>query len=296
MPTFDTPAPISVTIDLGVGNVRIVASDRVDTVVEVGPTDSTKPSHVAAAEQTRVEYAGGRLLIKAPKGWRHYGFRGVAESVDVTIEMPSGSNVQGDAGVSALHCEGRLGECSLKVGVGDMNVDQAGTVKLKTGSGDITLDRAVGHAEVATGSGTLRVGSVDGSAVITNSNGNIWVGKVTGHLRVNAANGEISVNKAQSSVVAKTANGDVQLGEVVRGSVVVQSARGSLDVGVRNGVPAWLDLKTHFGSVYNRLDASQPPATGEASVEVRARTSFGDITVGRSRSDDAATSVGADVA
>ena len=154
----------------------------------------------------------------------------------------------------------------------------------------------MGHAEIATGSGTLRVGNVDGSAVISNSNGNIWVGKVTGHLRVNAANGEISVNEAHSTVVAKTANGDVQLAEVVHGAVVAQTARGSLDVGVRNGVAAWLDLKTHFGSVYNRLDASEPPSSGEASVEVRARTSYGDITVHRSSSDDPAKSFGADVA
>ena len=297
MPTFDTPAPISVILELGVGDIRVVASDRADTVVEVRPSDGANQSGVSAAEQTRVEYAGGRLLIKGPKGWRQYtAFHGGHDSIDVQIELPAGSHIQGDAGVAALRCEGRLGECRFKTGVGDIDLDQAGTVKLKTGSGDISVDRATGHAEIATGSGTLRVGDVDGSAVISNSNGKIWVGKVTGHLRVNAANGEISVDEALSTVVAKTANGDVRIGEVAHGAIVAQTASGNLDIGVRNGVAAWLDLKTHFGNVYNRLDGAEPPATGEASVEVRARTSYGDITVHRYSAGHHAENFGADVA
>ena len=30
MPTFDTPEPISVTIDIGLGDIRIAASDRTE--------------------------------------------------------------------------------------------------------------------------------------------------------------------------------------------------------------------------------------------------------------------------
>ena len=58
MRTFDTPEPISVTVELGVGDLRIVASDRTDTMVEVRPSDAAKKADVTAAEQTRVEYAG----------------------------------------------------------------------------------------------------------------------------------------------------------------------------------------------------------------------------------------------
>ena len=72
MPVFDTPEPISVTVELGVGDLRIVTGDRADTVVEVRPSDPAKKGDVTAAEQTRVEYTGGRLLIKAPKSWRRY--------------------------------------------------------------------------------------------------------------------------------------------------------------------------------------------------------------------------------
>jgi DUF4097 and DUF4098 domain-containing protein YvlB len=99
---------------------------------------------------------------------------------------------------------------------------------------------------------------------------------------VNAANGRISVDQAHAAVTAKTANGDVRLGEVARGAVVAETAAGTVEVGVRDGVAAWLDLNTRFGNVQNDLEASGRPEPGEDPVDVRARTSYGDITVRRS--------------
>ena len=282
MPTFDTPEPISVTVEFGVGDLRIIASDRTDTQVEVRPSDDAKKEDVAAAEQTRVEYDGGRLLIKAPKSWRQYTSRGGGESVDVQVELPAGSQLRGETGVAALRCRGRLGECRYKTGIGDIQLDQAGAVQLRTGVGDITVERAGGDAELTTGSGSLRIDRVGGAAVVKNSNGDTWIGRVTGDLRVNAANGRISVDQASATVAAKSANGDVRLGEVAHGAVLAQTALGKVEIGIRDGVAAWLDLNTRFGNVHNDLDATGRPEQGEDAVEVRARTAFGDITVHRS--------------
>ena len=91
MPTFETPEPISVTVELLVGDLRVVASDRTDTVVEVLPSNPAKKADVEAAAGTRVEYASGMLLIKAPSRWLQYSFRGAGnESVDVRIDVPAG--------------------------------------------------------------------------------------------------------------------------------------------------------------------------------------------------------------
>jgi hypothetical protein len=286
MPTFDTPEPISVTVELGVGDIRIVASDRTDTMVEVRPSDPAKKADVTAAEQTRVEYAGGRLLIKAPRNWRHYTPRGGGESVDVQVELPAGSQLQGETGVVALRGQGRLGACRYKTGVGDIQLDQTGPVQLRTGVGDITVERAGGDAELTTGSGSVQVDGIDGTAVVKNSNGDTWIGRVTGDLRVNAANGRISVGQAGGGVAAKSANGDIRLGEVAHGAVLAQTAFGKVEIGIRDGVAAWLDLNTRFGNVHRDLDAAERPDSGEDAVEVRARTSFGDITINRSVADD----------
>jgi DUF4097 and DUF4098 domain-containing protein YvlB len=286
MPTFDTPEPIAVTVEFAVGDLRIAAGDRTDTTVEVRPSDPAKKDDVTAAEQVRVEYARGRLLIKAPKNWRNYLPRGGAGSVDVHVELPAGSHLRGETAVATLRCQGRLGECRYKTGFGDIQLDQAGAVHLRTGAGDITVERADGDAELTTGTGSMRIESIDGPAVVKNSNGDTWIGEVTGDLRVHAANGRISIERARETVAAKSANGDVRIGEVAHGTVLAQTAMGKVEIGIRDGVAAWLDLHTRFGKVRNDLDAGGRPGPGEDAVEVRARTSLGDITIHRSLAND----------
>jgi DUF4097 and DUF4098 domain-containing protein YvlB len=117
--------------------------------------------------------------------------------------------------------------------------------------------------------------------VIKNSNGDTWVGTAAGDLRLNAANGSIAVDLAQASVGAKSANGDVRLGEVVRGSVVLETKIGDLEVGIREGTAAWLDVNSQFGRVHNALEAADGPQTSAETVEVRARTSVGEVVIRR---------------
>jgi hypothetical protein len=281
MPTFDTPEPISLTLEVGVGDVRIHATDRDDTIVDVRPSDPAKEADVTAAQETRVEYANGTLLVKAPKGWRQWTPWGGHESIDVRIELPTGSTVQGAAGVAALRCTGRIGACRYRTGVGDIALERTGPVELRAGAGDVSVDVVGGRAEIRT-AGNIRVGRIHGPGAIKNSNGDTWIGEVAGEARVNAANGAISVDLARAGLVAKTANGNVRLDEVAGGPVVAQSAFGSLEIGVRDGVPAWLDLETRFGHVRNDLDDAERPGPGEGAVEVHAHTSMGDITVHRS--------------
>ncbi len=292
MPTFDTPTPIAVSLELGVGDIRLTASARTDTTVVVRPSDPEKEADVAAAEQTRVEYGGGRLLVKGQSGWRQWLPRRGHESVEVEIALPAGSRLQVDVGVASLLAVGRLGECSGKVGVGDVQLDETGTLNLRTGAGDITVGRVRGDTELATGSGAVRIAAIDGSARIKNSNGETSVGDVAGDVRVNAANGSISIGRADAGVVAKTANGRVSIGEVAHGTAVAQSAFGNLEVGIREGVPAWLELRTKFGRVRNELDDSSEPGDRGDAVEVHASTSMGDIAIRRSFATSAATPSG----
>jgi hypothetical protein len=282
MQTFETPEPISVTVDLGVGDVRIAASDRTDTTVEVRPSDPGTKADVTAAAQTRVEFANGGLVVRAPKGWRQWTTWRGHESIEVEIGVPTGSRIGGEVGVAAVRCTGRFGECHLRAGVGDIRIDEATSVELRTGAGDVTLDRVEGTAEVKTGSGTVRIAVVEGAAGVRNGNGDTSIGEVTGDVRVSAGNGSITIDRTHAGVVAKTANGHVRLGEVERGAVVAQSAFGTIEVGVRDGVAAWLDLDTKFGNVQTDLDAAGGPELGEDAVEIHAHTSMGDVTIRRS--------------
>ena len=280
MPTFDTHEPISATIDISMGDVRISTGDRGATAVEVRPSDASNAEDVKAAELTRVEYANQQLLIKAPK-LRSWSIRNGGGSVDVTVELPAGSHVHASAGLADFQCDGPLGRCRIKTGLGRIRVDQAETLSLKSGAGDISVDRVTGQAEVTAGSGDVRLGELDAAAVIKNSNGDTWVGVGAGDLRLNSANGNIAVDRALADVGAKTANGAVRVGEVVRGSVVLETRIGELEVCIPEGTAAWLDVSSRFGHVRNSLAVSDAPGPLAESVEVRARTSVGDVVIRR---------------
>jgi DUF4097 and DUF4098 domain-containing protein YvlB len=279
MPTFDTPQPISATIDLAIGDVRIRAGDGHLTTVDVQPRDPSNGEDVKAAEATRVEFADEQMLIKSPK-LRSWLSRSDG-SVEVMIELPAGSRVRGTLGLGDIRCEGRLGSCQIKTGLGRIRLDQADTLSLRSGAGDISVDRATGRAEVTAGSGGVRLRELDAGAVIKNSNGDTWVGLAGGDLRLNAANGNITVDVAQGSVGAKSANGDVRLGEVVRGSVVLETRLGDLEVGIREGTAAWLDVSSKVGTIHNTLAAGEAPEPAAETVDVRARTSVGEIAIRR---------------
>jgi DUF4097 and DUF4098 domain-containing protein YvlB len=280
MPTFDTAQPISLHLALGfvVANVRIRAADRTDTTVEVRPTTPTARADVRVAEQTTADFADGQLTVRAPRLNQLFTRTG---SIEVVVDLPSGSHVQGETGMGEIVTEGRLGDCRLKSGFGQVRLHEAGTVQLTTGSGDIAVGSVTGSAEITAANGEINVARIDGPATIKNSNGLTWLGVVGGELRVRGANGAIRVDRAEAGVVAKTANGSVRLGQVVRGAVSLETAAGALEVGIRTGSAAWLDLKTSYGRVRNELDAAAGPAASDETVEVRARTHVGDITIHR---------------
>ncbi len=281
MPTYDTPEPISATVDVALGDVRINATDAGTTVVDVRPSDASNDEDRKAAELTRVEYANGQLTVKAPKLRQWLPGRD-GGSIDVTIEVPAGSNLHGALGLADLHGEGRFGDCRIKTGLGRISLGEAGTLIVKSGTGDISVDHATGHAEVTTGSGDVRLRELDSSAVVKNSNGDTWIGVAGGDLRVNAANGSIAVDAAHAGVVAKSSNGDVRVGDVARGSVVLETKLGDLEVGIHDGSAAWLDLHATAGRVRNALEEAGAPESSDETVEVRARTTVGEIVVRRS--------------
>jgi DUF4097 and DUF4098 domain-containing protein YvlB len=280
MPAFETPQPITATIDVVAGDVRIAARGGGETVVEVRPSDPADEQDVRAAERTRVEYAAGRLLVKAPK-LRSWLPRGTGGSVDVTVELPERSRVRGTGQLADFRFEGALGDLDVKTGLGAIAIERAAALTLRTGIGDITVGSASGHAEIAAGSGDTRLAALEGTAVVKNSNGDTWVGEARGDLRVNAANGSIAVDAAHASVVAKSSNGDVRLGEAVRASVVLETRLGDVEVGIREGTAAWLDVRAGAGRVHNALEAAEPPGPAAETVEVRARTTAGSVLIRR---------------
>jgi DUF4097 and DUF4098 domain-containing protein YvlB len=262
MPTFPTLTPVQIRIELSGGSVRVRASDRLDSVVTVRPGNERKSADVQAADQTRVEYTDGRLVITSPRRPRLL-FMGNAPSVDVDVLVPEGSGLEAALTAADVDCEGRLGDVRIDNKYGDIRIDRAARLHARTSAGDITVVQVDGDADAGTSYGQIRIREAGGA------------------LRLDSACGDITVERALASVGATTKYGQVSVHQAAGGSLDLATSYGTVEAGVREGTPAWLDLESSSGKVRNLLTPSGAPDGGEEPLRIRARTSYGDIVVRR---------------
>lgn len=282
MTTFETPQPIVVVVDVSVrADIWIVARNRADTVVNVQPRSPGRALDVKMAEQTTVDYSVGRLQVRLRPPLRQTWFSD-GGAVEITIEVPIACSVELKSGMGDLRCEGEFNVADLRTDMGHVRIDHCTEVRVHTGQGDVTVERVSGRAEIKTGSGKVRIREVEGVANIKNGNGGTHIVDAAGELHVSAANGDVTLERAGATTTIKATNGDITVGEVASGNLTLQTAAGSLSIGVREGTAAWLDLSTKYGRVRNGLDTTSGPGESNNKVEIRARSAYGDITVQRS--------------
>ena len=279
MPAYSTPGPIDLAINLPVGIVEVLAGDRTDTIVTVSPTNPAKAVDRRGAEETRVEFDGNRLTLTGPKP--RFNLIGPTESVDVKVELPTGSRLTVEISVGGVRTVGRLGATRIKASTGAVNLDATGDLWLRASHGNAAVTSADGGIDITADHGQIRIGTVTGDAVLKASHGSILIGEAGGDLEAKLSYGDLDITTARASVSAKTAYGSIHLHEVSSGSVQLESGFGQVTVGVRPGIPAWLDLATKEGRVRNDLAGDRAPDPAEHTVSVRARTHFGDIAVER---------------
>jgi hypothetical protein len=283
MPAYETPEPIDLAVDLSYGRLEVVASDRADTVVTVSPSSPSSAADRRGAEQTRVSFDGHRVVVEGPRP--RFSFIGPNESIDVRVELPAGSRLTADIG-GRVRTIGRLGATRVKGALGGVEIDTTGDLWVRSGHGSLEVGAADGSAELIADHGQMRVGSIAGDAILKSSHGSVVIDETGGEVEAKLSYGEFEIARALGGVTAKTAYGSIRLGEVSAGSIQVDSGYGQIDIGVRPGVAVWLDAGSRDGRLRNELDTDAAPAASEDTVAVRARTTYGDITLTRSTKGD----------
>ncbi|MHA7306009.1 DUF4097 family beta strand repeat-containing protein [Arthrobacter sp. TMN-49] len=281
MPIYNTPTPIDLAINVQIGLIEVFASDRTDTVVSVTATNPAKNVDRRGAEDTKVTFDGQRITITGPRPRLSWIGPGPFDSVDVKVELPAGSRITAEIAAGGMTCTGRLGATRIKSSTGPVDLEATGDLWLRAGHGPVRVGTADGGMEVTADHGQIRIGTVTGDAILKASHGSITIGESGGDLDAKLSYGDLEITKALGSVSAKTAYGSIGLREVSSGSIEVESGYGQVTIGVRSGVPAWLDLSSKDGHVRNQLEGNSTPGPSEQSVAVRARTQYGDITIKR---------------
>ena len=128
------------------GAIEVVAGDRQDTVVTVSPTNPAKEADRRGAEATTVTFDGTRVTVVAPKP--RLSLIGPNESVDVRVELPSGSRLTAEIAAGWVRTSGRLGATRLKAASGGASLGTTGDLWLRAGHGSVSVVAADGDVEV----------------------------------------------------------------------------------------------------------------------------------------------------
>ena len=171
MPTYTTPGPIDLAINVAVGAIEVVAGDRGDTVVTVSPTNPAKDADRRGADGTTVELDGRRLTVVTPKP--RFSLVGPSESVDVRVELPTGSRLTAEIAVGAVRTSGRLGATRVKALSGGAHLDATGDLWLRAGHGSVDVVHSDGQRGGHRRPRPIRLGRVAGDALLKASHGGV---------------------------------------------------------------------------------------------------------------------------
>jgi hypothetical protein len=217
--------------------------------------DEEEPVSAAAeaVRQTRVDFSGGRLVVRTPKEMQ---LRNVA--VAISVQAPLGSHVAAKSGSGDLAVSGPAGRLELTTGSGRVSSDQAsGNARVDTGSGVVRLGPMAAGVRAKTGSGDVEVTSVGGVSTVVTGSGDVWLGAVS------------------SDVLARTGSGNVTIASATAGQIELHTGSGAIRVGVREGNRAEIDLSSGSGEARSDLDLSTSPPQDAPSLRIRGRTGSG---------------------
>ncbi|MCB7135546.1 DUF4097 family beta strand repeat-containing protein [Cellulosimicrobium marinum] len=279
MPTFAAPQPVPVVVDVPFAHVHVVAGERDDVVVTVLPTDPGKSGSVRAAEDVRVDRDGDAVSITYPGSWKQFVLPFAAGTANITVEVPTGSDVRGKAG--SLYAEGTLGTVVMTLSAGDVRLDDVDRLELKASAGSVTVGRVRHRVDLTASAGSVRVGEVAGEGSVKATNGMTFVGLVSGSLDVHGANGDIAVDRVHGVLAVKSAHAGIRVGSLDAGTATLATSYGSIEVGVPEGTAAFLDVASQHGTVRNHLTPTEGPVDQESTAEIHATTGYGDVVVRR---------------
>jgi DUF4097 and DUF4098 domain-containing protein YvlB len=254
-------------IDIGSGLVEIVPADGTETMVSLD-VDSGSEDDVLVAVRD------GELIVEGPRNVRR------GPEIQVRIATPATMEARIKTGSGDISSRAPLSAARLSTGSGDVRLDRVeGDLAVNTGSGDVRVEYVAGSVRGSTGSGEINIGEAGDAVGLSTGSGDVRVGDVAGPASVKVGSGDITIERIRDHSVATSGSGDVTVEIADAPSIQAETARGDVQIGVPEGVPTYLDLKTVTGRIRCDLEPSDKPAEGDRTLMLRARTVSGDITV-----------------
>ncbi|WP_331725850.1 DUF4097 domain-containing protein (plasmid) [Streptomyces xanthophaeus] len=143
-----------------------------------------------------------------------------------------------------------------------------------SGSVEVTVQLPAGsRVEAKAASAELRGVGRLGDVAFDGAHGSVKLDE-TASARLTLLAGDISVGRLGGPAEISTQKGDIRIAEAARGTVELRTEAGEISVGAARGASASLDAGTGYGRIHNALRNTE----GAADLNIRATTSYGDIT------------------
>ncbi|QUX28192.1 DUF4097 family beta strand repeat protein [Nocardiopsis akebiae] len=179
MHTLPTPGPVTTVLDVPAARIQLIAADRDDTTVRIRPANPAENRDVKAAQKTAVAYEDGVLRIQAPAP--KYQAFGPSGSIEVTVQLPSGSHLRAKAARAELRGVGRLGNVTVEAAQGPVKLDETTNARITLLDGDITIGRLNGPAQISVHKGGIDIAqAVHGTVELRTGSGDITVSAAPG--------------------------------------------------------------------------------------------------------------------
>jgi DUF4097 and DUF4098 domain-containing protein YvlB len=278
MHTFETPGATAVTIQVGAGQVTVVAEDTDRTTVELTALNAAGEESIALA---RIEQKGRTVVVHLPR--LRVGLFRQGAGVDVAVTCPRGTSLVVRADSADVRATGTFGDAVVTTGSGNIDVDTVTrSAKLKAGSGTVAAAHVGEALIVTTGSGDVNVDHTGGHALLTVGSGHITIGELAGETVTKTGSGDVDVARLDGTLLTKSGSGSLTVRRAAAGQVTARGASGNVDIGIEDGTAAWLDVSTVSGRISQELGESEAPGEGQQRVEITAHTVSGNLRVHRS--------------
>lgn len=207
--------------------------------------------------QATVDIPAGRIQFVA------------ADRADTTVEvLPADASKSRDVKVAE--------QTTVDYGDGVLRIEAPAKNQYFRPSGaiEVTVQVPAGsRVEAKAASAEFRTVGRLGDVTYESSHGPIKLDEAAS-IHLTTAASDVSVGRLGGPAEIRTSKGDIRIAEAMRGTVVLRTDAGTIQVGAAAGVSASLDAGTTYGRIHNTLKNTE----GTAGLNIHATTACGDIT------------------
>jgi hypothetical protein len=259
--TFPLTGPIELQARITHGSIDV---DERDELHEARVVITPRIPESSALERLSVALEGSVLAVRGQRQGGVFDLplfgRRSQDTVDVRVEVPSGTPVRIATFTATVAVHGRSGSADIAFGTGAAE-----------------LDRVDGDLRARFGSGTVAASAVSGTVELRSGNGEARLGEVGGAISSGCGNGTLEVTLAHGPVRARAGSGHARV-DAALGDVDLVSGSGDLQVGLPKGVSAQIDVTTGTGRFESDLPVeTEHRHTGGRPVSLRLKTGSGTV-------------------